>query len=176
MAPSSSHVILKEVEKHIFKHNLIFRHTCMYKQPTLTKQWNVAIFLQIWCSYFRHTGRLFLGCALRLVCCNIIRTSWETKKERLGYRKKYIEEFVWGTSFFLTARPSLFYVIFCCFLSLLSHFPKWRTCWMAPIKIHDNTRGWHTPASPFSSALKFSLCQYHLQSWTKYCGQIHKIK
>ena len=118
MAPSSSHVILKEVEKHIFKHNLIFRHTCMYKQPTLTKQWNDAIFLQIWCSYFRHTGRLFLGCALRLVCCNIIRTSWETKKERLGYRKKYIEEFVWGTSFFWLR--ALLSMSFCCFLRLLS--------------------------------------------------------
>ena len=35
----------------------------------------------------------------------------------MSYRKKYIEEFVGGTSLFLTARPP-FYVIFCCFLRL----------------------------------------------------------
>ena len=32
--------------------------------------------------------------------CNIIRASWETKKERLSYRKKYIEAFVWGILLF----------------------------------------------------------------------------
>ena len=32
----SYHVILKELENHIFKHNLIFRDTYMYKQRTLT--------------------------------------------------------------------------------------------------------------------------------------------
>ena len=37
MVPSSYHVISKEVENHIFRHNWIFRHMCMYKQPTLTK-------------------------------------------------------------------------------------------------------------------------------------------
>ena len=36
MAASAYHVISKEVENHIFRHNWIFRRTCMYKQPTLT--------------------------------------------------------------------------------------------------------------------------------------------
>ena len=143
MAASSYHVITKEVENHIFKHNLMFRDTCMYKQPTLTK-------------YFRYTGRLFLGCALLLAHCSIIRASWETKKERLGHRKKYIKEFVRGTLLFwlyalrhikeFVRGISLFwlyallylYIIFCCFLRLLFPLPKWRTCWIAPIKIHDN--------------------------------------
>ena len=37
MAASAYHVISKEVENRIFRQNWIFRHTCMYKQPTLTK-------------------------------------------------------------------------------------------------------------------------------------------
>ena len=125
MAASSYHVISKEVENHIFKHNLMFRDTCMYKQPTLTK-------------YFRYTGRLFLGCALLLAHCNIIRASWETKKERLGHRKKYIKEFVRGTLLFWLYALLYLYIIFCCFLRLLFPLPKWRTCWIAPIKIYDN--------------------------------------
>ena len=40
MAASSYHVISKEVENHIFRHNWIFRHISMYKQPTLTKYGN----------------------------------------------------------------------------------------------------------------------------------------
>ena len=36
MAASAHHVISKEVENHILRHNWIFRHTCMYEQPALT--------------------------------------------------------------------------------------------------------------------------------------------
>ena len=39
-------------------------------------------------------GRLFLGCAIFLTHCNIIRALCEAKKKRLSYRKKYIEEFL----------------------------------------------------------------------------------
>ena len=38
-------------------------------------------------SYFRYTGRLFLGCTLFFARCNIIRPSCESKKERLSCRK-----------------------------------------------------------------------------------------
>ena len=106
------------VENHIFKHNWIFRHFCIYKQPTLTKQWNFNVFVQILCSYFRYTGRLFFGYAPFVPHRNTIRISWETKKERLSYRKTCIEEFVWGISlFWLHAFLSM---SFCCFLLLLS--------------------------------------------------------
>ena len=54
----------------------MFRHKCMYKQPTLTKYWNYNIFVQILYSYFRYTGRLFLGCALFVARCK-----GENKKE-----------------------------------------------------------------------------------------------
>ena len=75
MAALSYHVISKEVVKQIFKRNLIFRHSCIYRQPTLTKSWNFNIFVQILYSYFRYTGRLFLGYALFVARCNTIRTS-----------------------------------------------------------------------------------------------------
>ena len=117
MAALSYHVISKEVVKQIFKRNLIFRHSCIYRQPTLTKSWNFNIFVQILYSYFRYTGRLFLGYALFVARCNTIRTSWETKKERLSYRKKCIEEFVWGISLFWP--HALLSMSFCCFLRLL---------------------------------------------------------
>ena len=73
--------------------------------------------MQILYSCFRYTGRLFLGCAVFVDCCNIIRTSWEIKKERLNYRKMYIEECVRDTTFWLHVLLS---VSFYCFLPLLS--------------------------------------------------------
>ena len=39
MTASAYHVILTEVENHSFKQNSFFRHLCICKQPTLTKQW-----------------------------------------------------------------------------------------------------------------------------------------
>ena len=81
MAASACHVISKEAENHIFRNNWIFWHTCIYKQPTLTKLWNYNIFAQVLYRYFRYTGRLFLGCALFVVGWNIIRAPWEAKKE-----------------------------------------------------------------------------------------------
>ena len=51
-----------------------------------------------------------------LAHCIIIRASWETKKKRLSYRKKYIEEFVWETSLFWLHTL----VIFCRFFFFLS--------------------------------------------------------
>ena len=89
--------------------------------------------MQILYSYFRYTGRLFLGYALFVARCNTIRTSWETKKERLSYRKKYIEEFVWGISLFWLHALS---ISFCCFLGYSLLLSKWSACGMAPIKIY----------------------------------------
>ena len=94
------------------------------------------IFVQIFYSYFRYTVRHSLGCTLFVASCNIIRATWETKKEqRLSYRKKKIEEFVWELPlFWLQAffSMSLFIAFFIWTLPL----SKWRTCWIVPIKIH----------------------------------------
>ena len=111
----------------------------MYKQPTLTKWWNlckILFFVQILYSYFRCTYRLFLGCLFFVTWCNIMRASWETKKERLSNRKKvHRTNCVKGITF-LTAWPP-FYIIFCCFFVYSLSLIKWLSCWMAPKKIHD---------------------------------------
>ena len=70
MAASAYHVNLKEVKNWSFRHNFIFRH------------------IHINNPYWLELPE------------NFIRASWEIKKERPSYIKKYIEEFVWGTSFF----------------------------------------------------------------------------
>ena len=108
----------KEVENHISKHNWIFKHLHMHKQPTLKKQWNYNFFVNTLYSYFRHTGRLSLDCALFGACCNIIRAPCETKKERLSYRKEVNRRICERDITSLTARPP-FYVVFCCFLRLV---------------------------------------------------------
>ena len=134
MAASVYHVISTDEESHISIHNWVFRHLCIYKQPTLTKQWKFTIFAQISCSYFRYTGRLFLGCLLFVAHCNTIRASSKTKKERLSYRKKYVEEFEWGISlFWLHALLSISFVAFFVYSLPL---PKWSNCRMASIKIY----------------------------------------
>ena len=69
--------------------------------------------MQILYHYFRCIGSLFLGCALFVSHCNIIRASWETKKERLSYRNKCKEEWtsLWG-------RTSLFWLDALLFMSI----------------------------------------------------------
>ena len=116
MAASVYHVISKEVENHIFGHNWSFRHTCMY-------------------IYFRYTARFFLGCAFFNAHLSIIRTSWETKKESLSYRKSTWKN-LWGTSLFWQyALLSMSFFVFVFVYSL--PLTKWHTCWMAPKKIYN---------------------------------------
>ena len=92
--------------------------------------------MQILYSYFRYTGRHFLGCALFVARCNTIRTSWETKKERLSYRKKYIEVFAWGIALFWLYAALYALSLFAAFFVYSLSLPKWHTCGMAAIKIH----------------------------------------
>ena len=83
----------------MFGHNRILRRIYMYKQSFLQSS-GIITFL---CKY--HTGisdthRQALRCVFLVARCNIIRASWETKKEIFSCRKEYKEEFVWGTSLF----------------------------------------------------------------------------
>ena len=57
------------------------------------------------------------------ICANIIRILWETKKERLSYRKKYVEEFVWGI-FLFWLHALLFFVFLLLSSSTPSPFPS----------------------------------------------------
>ena len=74
--------------------------------------------MQILCCYFRYTGRLFLGYVLLVARCNIIRASWETKKEKV--QKKVHGGICVSDITFLTAFPS-FYVFL--LLSSSTSFP-----------------------------------------------------
>ena len=77
------------------------------------------------CKYFRYTDRLFLGFVIML--------SELYGKSR---KKDYMEEFVWGTLLFWQYdHPSMSYFL------VLFPLPKWRTCWMALIKIQNIATG-----------------------------------
>ena len=47
-----------------------------------------------------------------------------------GLQKKYIEEFVLGTSLFWLRSLLYCFLIFCCFLCFHSPLAIWRTCWI----------------------------------------------
>ena len=122
MACPAYHIISREVENQIFRHNFIFRCSCIYKQPKMTKLWNCNIFVQLLCSYLTSTIIGFSMCFFA-AHCNIIRVSCEANKKRLIYRKKYAEEFVWRTSFFWL-HVLLFMLFFCLFFSLLRSYTE----------------------------------------------------
>ena len=111
-------IISKEVENHIFRHNRIFRHTCMHKQLILTKQWNYNIFEQVLHSYLRCTDRLSDVLFLLLA---VMLSELQTKKETLSHEKKYIE--VCEAHHFLAARPPS-YAIFYRFFHLFPPLPE----------------------------------------------------
>ena len=90
--------------------------------------------MQTFYCYFRYTGRIFLGYVLFVAHRNIIRALWETKKgTKIELQKKYMEEFVWGHHLFWLQALLCHYML----LYSSSPLPKWRTCWMAPIKIYN---------------------------------------
>ena len=133
MAVSPYHVILKEVETDIVRHNWIFKYTH-------NSHWQICGIIIFFGKYYIVISDTmvdsFFDVFFLLIAVNNIRTSWITKKERLSYRKKYKEEFVWGTSlFWLLAFFSMSFFVAFLVYSLL--FPKWRICWVAPIKIHN---------------------------------------
>ena len=129
------YIISTEVENHIFQRNWIFRHLCIFID---NPHWQCSGILLFLCKYYIVILGTLVGSfldVLFLLLAVIIRTSWETKKERMSYRKKYIEEFVWGTLLFWLC--TLLSMSFCCFLCIYSlPLPKWHPCRMTPIKIY----------------------------------------
>ena len=98
MAAWTYHVISKEVENHIRKHDWLITHLCMDKQPTLTKQWKyfctnisyivisdtlVASFLDVF----------FLNARFNIFSFML------TQEGKIQFQKKEIE-FVWVTKLF----------------------------------------------------------------------------
>ena len=92
--------------------------------------------MQIWCSLFRYTGKLFFGCALFVAHSNIIRASWETTTERLRCRKMHSRICVRNITF-LTARPPFYFNFLLLSLSTLSPVKIYNIA-MAGI-LHDDT-------------------------------------
>ena len=165
---------IEEGRKSLCRRNWIYKHTCMYEQPTLTKQWNYSIFVNLLYSYFKYTNRLFLGCVLFVGCCSIIWASRETKKERLSYRKRYSERGLYALlsmSFFLLSLsthspfpsdvlaewPLLLRGVFCVMISWLNrqkyeNFMQFNTSWLSSLR----TRYY------FSIRISFSCSSYDL--------------
>ena len=66
IAASAYHVMSRELENCVLRHSRVFIHTCIYKQPMLTKYRNYNNFEKILCSYLRYTERI-LGVFLLLL-------------------------------------------------------------------------------------------------------------
>ena len=83
-------VMSEKVENSNFRHNCIFRHTCMSEQPILTKYWNYKNFLQILHSSLRCTDELLD--VLFLLSAVILSELHEKPKRKDRVTEKYIEE------------------------------------------------------------------------------------
>ena len=118
MAASAYHVISTEVENHIFKTNELLDTSAFINNPHRQSS-GVLIFL---CKYYIVISDILVGSFLHVLFLLLAvilseRHDWKEGKERLSYRKKCIEQFVWGISpFWLHALLSM---SFSCFLCLL---------------------------------------------------------
>ena len=104
VAVSAYRVISKGVENFIFRHNRSFRHTCIYKQPILTKQWNY-IFVQVLHSYLRYIDKLWnvFFLLLPVILSELLRNQEEEiELQKKVHRRKTIFPF---KCFFLSDLP-----------------------------------------------------------------------
>ena len=115
MAGPAQHVISREVECQIFRRSCIFRCTCIYKQPKMTKLWNYNIFVQVLYSYLTST---IIGFSMCFSCCSLqyYQGFMRRKEEKIKLQKKEHRRICEKGITFLAA-GALFYVIF---LSLFS--------------------------------------------------------
>ena len=151
IAASAYHVIWKEVENHIITSGTIeFLYTCVFKQPSLTKEWNYNTFVRILYSYFRYTGRLFLDVLFLLLVVIVSELhekarrnkDWVTEKSAFlkKVQKKSTRTICVRDITFLTAHPP-FYIFFVAFFIYSLPLPKWHTCWIGSIKILNIAMG-----------------------------------
>ena len=85
---------IKGCTKLHYRHNRIFRHTCMCKKSILIKQCNYNIFLQVSNSYLRYTDTLLDVLFLLLALFKITRVLWEqTRKDWLMARSLVVSDF-----------------------------------------------------------------------------------
>ena len=116
MAASAYHVISKEVENCIFSHNWIFRHTCMYKQPTLTTLSNYNNFLQI---FVLDTMRgSFLDVLFLLLAVILSELYEKPRRNKDSVTEKSTEKNLCDGHHCFDCTP-FFLSVICCFLCLL---------------------------------------------------------
>ena len=108
MACPACHIISREVENQIFRHNCIFRCTCIYKQPKMTKLWNYNILSFIQLSY-KYNNRLFDVFFLLLTA--LLSGFHKKQIRKINLQKKVHRKICVKDITFLAACPP-FYVIF----------------------------------------------------------------
>ena len=119
--------------------NWIFRHTCCINNSHWQSS-GIIIFLCKCCIVISDTLLSSFLDVFFLLFAAILLGLHEKPRRNKDWvtEKKYIEKFVWRTC--LTARPP-FYVTFVAFFIYSFPLPKWRTCWVAPIKMHNIAMG-----------------------------------
>ena len=110
------HVISKDVENHILKHDWLITHLCIHKQPTLTKQWkyfcaNISYIVISDTLAASFLDVLFLMLAL-------IFSEFHVNQRRKDSVSEKRNRICVSDESFLTARPP-FCVILCCCLRRL---------------------------------------------------------
>ena len=133
MAASEYHAMSKEVENHIFRHNWIFRLKCMLNNQHCQSS-GITRFL---CKYYvaisdklRDSFLEVLFLLLAVILSELHEKPW-SKTDLVTEKRTYTN--VWGTSLF--ELHALLSMSFMAFLVYSLPLPKWRTRWMAPIKI-----------------------------------------
>ena len=138
MVVSAYHVISMELENlSLDSIKFLGTHVCI-NNP----HWQSSGIIVFLCKYYIDISNTLIGWRVLFVPrCNIIRASWETKTEGLTCRKKVHRRRIRVRNItFLAVHPS-YQVIFPAFFVYSLPFPKWRTCWMAPIEIHNIAMG-----------------------------------
>ena len=131
MAASAYHIIPTEIKKYILIQNWIFRYTCCINNT----HWQIIGIIIFWCKHYLVILDTLVGSFsdVLFLLLAVILSGLDEKPKR---KKKYIKEFVRKASLFWL-RTLLSISLFVAFFIYSLTLPKWCTCWMAPIMIHN---------------------------------------
>ena len=138
---SAFRFISKKIKKHILRHNWIFRHSCCINSPHCQSS-GIIIFM---CKCYINISVTLVGHFLdvffllfALILSGLYEKPWRNKDwvtEKKAHRKMWVRTWLFWLHVLLSM--SLFVAFFVYSVPL----PKWRTCWMSPIKIRNITMG-----------------------------------
>ena len=131
MAASAYHIIPTEIKKYFLIQNWIFRYTCCINNT----HWQIIGIIIFWCKHYIVILDTLVGSFsdVLFLLLAVILSGLDEKPKR---KKKYIKEFVRKASLFWL-RTLLSISLFVAFFIYSLTLPKWCTCWMASIKIHN---------------------------------------